>query len=376
MSQLLIRIQKLTLKVKNKYSLDNSSKKFICPNCNKNRFVRYFDSNENKYLPEQIGRCDREQSCGYHFKPKDFFAKNPLSQKSSNLHSTKFIFKSNSRSKKIDFLNPNYAPMSMKKYDQNNFVIWLKTLFNASIVTEIINDYNIGTSKRWHGATVFFQKDIKQRIRQVKIMLYNTSNGKRVKQDESPNPGRSKILFVGKQILKSAGNLNPNLKQCFFGEHLLINKTKIVGIVESEKTAILLHAYAKKGLAPPYVWLATGGKNGCRWYGDTSTVLKDRDVILFPDLGAYEDWEKKSAEITNCNLVVSDILEEIATKDERKQGLDLADYYLKVSLNQDLTNDAEPENNNSNSEEDMIARMIVTNPLVSEMIMLFKLVPN
>ena len=53
-----------------KYSLDKSSKKFICPSCGKRRFVRYINQITNEYLEETYGRCDRETSCGYHNNPK------------------------------------------------------------------------------------------------------------------------------------------------------------------------------------------------------------------------------------------------------------------------------------------------------------------
>ncbi len=53
-----------------KYSLDKSSKKFICPSCGKRRFVRYINQITNEYLDEAYGRCDRETSCGYHNNPK------------------------------------------------------------------------------------------------------------------------------------------------------------------------------------------------------------------------------------------------------------------------------------------------------------------
>ena len=33
-----------------KYSLDKSSKKFICPSCGKRRFVRYINQITNEYL--------------------------------------------------------------------------------------------------------------------------------------------------------------------------------------------------------------------------------------------------------------------------------------------------------------------------------------
>ena len=52
-----------------KFSLDKSSKKFICPNCNKKTFVYYVDTAQGKYLSTDFGRCDREQNCGYHKAP-------------------------------------------------------------------------------------------------------------------------------------------------------------------------------------------------------------------------------------------------------------------------------------------------------------------
>ena len=52
-----------------RYSLDKSSKKFICPNCNKKTFVFYVDTKTGNYLPADYGRCDREQNCKYHKAP-------------------------------------------------------------------------------------------------------------------------------------------------------------------------------------------------------------------------------------------------------------------------------------------------------------------
>jgi len=52
-----------------KYSLDKSSKKNTCPNCNKKTFVFYVDTETGNYLPADYGRCDREQNCKYHKAP-------------------------------------------------------------------------------------------------------------------------------------------------------------------------------------------------------------------------------------------------------------------------------------------------------------------
>src|SRR5690554_1445403 len=52
-----------------RYSLEKGSKKHHCPDCNKKTFVLYIDTETGDYLPEQYGRCDRENKCGYHSAP-------------------------------------------------------------------------------------------------------------------------------------------------------------------------------------------------------------------------------------------------------------------------------------------------------------------
>lgn len=55
------------------YGLDTSSKKYDCPQCgHKACMVAYLD-NETKAPVDvhQYGRCDRENSCGYHKHPKE-----------------------------------------------------------------------------------------------------------------------------------------------------------------------------------------------------------------------------------------------------------------------------------------------------------------
>ena len=52
-----------------RYSLDKSSKKFVCPNCNKKTFVLYIDTETNNYLTTDFGKCDRAQNCNYHKAP-------------------------------------------------------------------------------------------------------------------------------------------------------------------------------------------------------------------------------------------------------------------------------------------------------------------
>jgi hypothetical protein len=97
-----------------------------------------------------------------------------------------------------------------------------------------------------------------------------------------------------------------NLQQCFFGEHLMNTyPEKTVAIVESEKSAIISSC-----ILPEIIWIAAGSLNGLSV--EKCKVLKNRNVILYPDLGAYEKWSEKAEKLQvqcNCKITVSTFLE-------------------------------------------------------------------
>jgi hypothetical protein len=202
----------------------------------------------------------------------------------------------------------------LKAYELNYFVTFLNNHFGTKIAGQLVCKYFIGTSKKWQGATVFWQIDTQGKVRTGKIMLYSPTTGKRGKD----------FTYVHKEIKQPEFVLN----QCFFGEHLLSESIKPVAIVESEKTAIIASYFY-----PQFVWLASGGIDGLN--PDKWNVLKGRTVTLFPDLKAFEKWKAKAKEISKiAKVTVSEYLEHIATEAERKEGLDLADYLLKLDLKQ------------------------------------------
>jgi len=48
-----------------------------CPSCGKKRcFVRYIDEQGTMRFPSTVGKCDHEQSCGYHYTPREYFRDN------------------------------------------------------------------------------------------------------------------------------------------------------------------------------------------------------------------------------------------------------------------------------------------------------------
>lgn len=284
----------------------------ICPNCGNmaKTFTLYIDTLTNKYIDPNVGRCSRENNCGYHYSPKQYFADNNVS--------VQWEGKQMDEQKIMLTVAPSFIPVeqfkaSLKCYDANNFVQFLLSHFGAELTTKLIEQYYIGTSKYWPGATVFWQIDISGRIRTGKIMQYSPVSGKRLKEPFNHIQWAHKALKYSEY----------GLKQCLFGEHLLKDITKPVAIVESEKTAIIASAYL-----PEFLWLASGSLNNLS--ADKFEVLKGRKVVLFPDLNAFDKWTEKANELLHiASFSVSDLLEINASNEEKTKGWDIADYLLK-----------------------------------------------
>jgi hypothetical protein len=212
---------------------------------------------------------------------------------------------------------------SVKHGHSSTFCRWLSARFGADLAANAVKRYHIGASKHWDGANVFWQVDASGRILSGKVMQYDET-GHRVKVPTN------RVTWVHSVIRLE----NFNLCQCFFGEHLLPDRpSETVAIVESEKTAIVASLYL-----PNMVWMATGGKNGCKWKTEASvtSILRGRKVVLFPDLGAFEDWQHFAQRLcdSGAQVAVNGLLEKNATDTERANGLDLADYLLRFEPHQ------------------------------------------
>ncbi|WP_280752233.1 MULTISPECIES: DUF6371 domain-containing protein [unclassified Parabacteroides] len=296
------------------------SSRHTCPACGQKRiFVRYIDSEGSIKFPNYVGRCNREQKCGYHYTPKQYFIDNPTEKEEWN--ALPILQKQVRENVEPDYLDQALLNKSLKHYDANNLFLFFQSKFGCGVSEQLFRKYRVGTANHWNGSTVFWQIDQQDRIRTGKIMLYEPLTGKRVK-----NP-HSHITWVH-SLLKQE---NYQLKQCFFGEHLLHeNKSSPIAIVESEKTALIASIYI-----PQYLWIATGGKNGCLTK-DNMVVLKNRKVVLFPDLGAREYWNTKSLQMLDLgiNSIVSDYLESRASKEEIEEGYDIADFLLQKKTKQ------------------------------------------
>jgi hypothetical protein len=282
------------------------------PNCGKGKtFSLYVDTETGEYIHPTVGRCNRESNCGHHYTPKQYFQDNNVSSDTTQPTEYKprpIIFKS----KPVSFISFEVFKASLKAHETNHFVQFLIDLFGVEVTSQLVSHYFIATSKYWNGATVFWQIDTRGKIRTGKIMLYSPTTGKRTKEPFNH------INWVHKALKQPEFEL----RQCLFGEHLLIDKTKPVAIVESEKTAVIASVYL-----PQFIWVAVGSLTNLN--AEKCRILKGRTVVLFPDLNGFKNWISRAKELSHlANFIVSDLLERKATEAERKLGFDLADYLI------------------------------------------------
>lgn len=352
-----------------KYSLDKSPRKYICPSCQKKRLVRFIDIETGETIDGKYGRCDRSDNCGYYLSPPiekyayliDFEIVKSISDKSFRVtdkkHVLHFVPKSQVYEvskkklwisewwlkkegfdfslaerkpiqKESEFVNvlikrepeeitpPSYHSIevlnSVVNSGECNLSSYLSTRFESDEVQRTFVKYKVGKSNHfWKNSTCFFQVDLESNIRAGKVMQYSRKDGKRIK---SPFP---KINWMHNTERES----NFNLSQCLFGLHLLkdSDRTKIIAVVESEKTALVMSMINNN-----YIYLACGSKTSIN--ERMLNPVKDRRVILYPDKGSAEDWKGRAVLLNEkgFNITVSTIMEDL---DELPDGSDLADLH-------------------------------------------------
>ncbi len=328
------------------------STRHTCPECGqKQSFTLYLDGTTNEPIHKTVGKCNRESKCGYHYTPKQYFLDNPSSLTPPlgggwvGSHATSEI--SNQNIKKDAPPQPaGTIPFSFVERSasyQSNFVRFLCEILTDEQIHSIGENYALGATKT--NEVIFWQIDLNGKVRTGKIMQCNPETGRRLKHESGAIDWVHNKLKNSRQLPDDF-----NLQQCFFGEHLLkIYPNKTVAIVESEKSAIIASA-----VFPELVWLGAGNIHGLTT--EKCQVLKNRKVILFPDLNAFEKWNEKAqmlnslfpsnskevdflspnGESTRRGIEVreglgvrcSTLLEDIATPEAKEKGLDVADYLI------------------------------------------------
>lgn len=188
----------------------------------------------------------------------------------------------------------------------NNFLQFLSGVFGQELTDIVAKAYNVGTSKIWKGATIFWQVDEIGRVRYGKVMLYSSKDGKRIKEPFNHFTNVHSVLKLK----------DFNHKQCLFGLHLVPDNTKPIAIVESEKTAVIMSIVDSS-----YLWLATGGKGHFNY--EMLAPLKGKSITAFPDAGETI-WSEVTERLNKVgfDITISDVL------GDKEKGYDLADAVL------------------------------------------------
>lgn len=311
----------------------NPSDRLTCPSCDHRRtFTPYVDTVTGELLPTEYGKCERRNNCGYELNPyTDGYAKMIKEQERANRPTDwkpqPFVKRPTPPPPPLVFIPNEVKEASLKAYHQNNFVKYLQTVFDASDVEQVTERYQIGTSSGWEGSTVFWYIDIQSRVRAGQIKCFDQT-GHTIKDVLADGETKSRTTWVHSILQRKqpapvwlADYLNQENKiSCLFGEHLLkLDQTKTVCVVEAPKTAIIGSLYF-----PNFVWLAVGALTYLT--ADRCKALTGRKVILWPDLNGFDLWKERADKLSAGRWQVSDFLEQVATEEERKSGLDLADY--------------------------------------------------
>lgn len=308
-------IMDATIKEYNVHNLQTGAKYSICPLCSHERKK---SSQKCALLDWKtgIGTC---MHCGEVFqlhtfeKGRDNFMKKPLHKR---LKSEK------PKQIPISTIPQRLLDATLKQYDSNNFYKVIVDVFGEKKAIDLMLMYKVGTSNHWDGANIFWQVDVSGNVRTGKIMLYDVSTKKRVKEPK----GRMSWVHT---VLKLS---NFNCKQCLFGEHLT-RCYKPIALVESEKTAIIANGYLSN-----FTWVATGGM--MNFTAERLKNLQGKTITVFPDLDGIANWKKKAIEISqkvNINFVFDSYLEKTAIPEDYSQKLDLADYLLRFNYEEDLS---------------------------------------
>ena len=327
--------------------------RITCPACGKpRRFTRYLDTDTGEVLPDEYGRCDREANCGYH--------RNPYHREAGSLSYARQMEGDN----KLPYRNAMAANRLVRRgagapapatvrciptdvytatlgsYKRNNLVQMLRGHFGRGVADELLRQFQVGTSAYWPGACVFWLLDTHGRVRGGQV-VHLDETGHTVKQPWPGSGDRTRrtdwIHTALSATYRKRGTPPPTWfadykakdipkSPCLFGLPQLDTAppAQPVAVVESAKTAMLATPYL-----PRYVWLATMGQSYLT--PDRMEPLRGRHVVLFPDAGATTDWQRRADELRRLgfNVQISDELERLATDDERRAGLDLADVLLR-----------------------------------------------
>lgn len=306
------------------YQFEQSpKKKGTCPSCGYENVFRYYQDSDGNRI-EDAGKCERINSCQYHAKPNYKLVKWGISETIV------------SESVKTDIIFPDQKILaSIKNFEKN-----VSSNFHKMCVSQLkipishLQKWGVGTDKEF---TVFIYKTQDNRVANTVHIKYLES----FKRDKDVN------TFS----LKKPKDSNAKYKMPLYGEHQLCKeKTKIVCVVESQKTAIIASWFY-----PHFDFVACGAANGLT--SEKLSVLFGRKIYWLADAdkAGRDNSSLKNLKAYEQNFEIIDLFP------SRNDGTDLADAIIegnilsseipqkKLQERQDLKNTNSEVENNSKS---------------------------
>ncbi len=323
--------------------------KFECPNCHEKRFVRMINE-KGEFYPENVGRCDRENSCGYMYHASQYLKDNP------SLTSLTQFNRVNPPHRQIingffSFdINLFEIHREGKNRSNNHYLSWdsayrkdfseylIKDLhFNPDFIDEMMNQYKIYEVVELYNddpirrdifknrtSVIYYYVSIKGDIRAIEKIYYN--GFKRSKEIPNKILNKQYAEFHQNKTREQVENLE--IKWCLFGEHLVPKFTeKPIIVVEGVKTAFGMALYY-----PQINWLATGSSNRLIHLNFNT----DHVVHFLPDAGFkknksyYQIWKETLKNMYGVNFRY-DIFEfnDDCSSQEITNGDDILDVQLR-----------------------------------------------
>ena len=291
-----------------KIMLRKGSKKDFCPDCKRLSFKPYVWADTGEVINPNLGHCDHENSCGHSDKPQvvwdyikgenidvlqhkeieikqlptytfptdvlERLSKNPLTDKLTTGIRTKF-------GKRADEVFKEYSIVNIGAEK-----------FHRTETTKGKSDMEANEQYRergFDGFTGFVYLDKSDKCRGVKVMQYN----KDLHRAKYKN-GNGIVDWLHKwndSTDKTMINEDTNeFHECYFGENLLKHgKYKAVGIVESEKTALI-----GRICCPDILFVAVGGIGKVKYDKLADLELQREKVIFYPDATKEAENEPKN----------------------------------------------------------------------------------
>ena len=170
------------------------STRYTCPQCGrKHTFTRYIDTeNNNQYISDNVGKCNRLDKCGYHYTPKQYFTDNPHKRYKQIVPFHKNIGFWNDGTERYAKSKP--APPKPKVSVLPDGIVrategcdsahmrWIEHRYGTEHRKQLQSLYRTGGIK---DAVIFWQRDVEGRVRAGKIMHYDEWSGKRLKEEGS-----------------------------------------------------------------------------------------------------------------------------------------------------------------------------------------------